>query len=977
MKANQTWQQAFEAWEKGLESTETIEKLIKGHNKLGIDIEAIQSCLSRLHTHLDSHHLDPKYLPLTLLLNPEDWDPRENGINAIATLGHHGLSSLDQLLTSGTLRQILNGNISLYSDLPAIPIRAYADGLNKPQRQNRRRKKISMLEHLATEGWHGFRQRQPIATGLDRYHPVELPTITPNRSSAEHLLLVFNGSRQQAESLAVQGGWESVICCSLADTNTLQKRLATSTAAWISICHGDDVIACGAKYALAKALANAPLKTLATCDDVILNHKYKNAGGYEHRQYRSPISAIRLFTRGGVGGLLTISQEQLKQCQLQSSYSCLETFRIDCLLQIMDASVAARHCHQALVKSSSHTNPCLPEQGWPSERCPLTQQQLEEINKIRNKHAKILLVPEATVPTNPLQPGCHDITHPVKAETLISILIPFRDQVHLTQACVKSIQFQVGSNIPYEIILIDNGSNEQETSDWITSVTNSENIQYLRIDEAFNYSRLNNKARKLCKGTHLLFLNNDIEFRSDDCLKYLLDPFAHPQVSAVGSRLYYPDGSIQHQGVVIVPDERRCVLEPGKHLKKGEILSSLLPLNSQDEFSAASAACLMVKADHFDAIGGFDENLAVVFNDVDLCLRLRHQGKSIVVTPHPVITHHESVSRGKDLTGPAWTRHQQEQGHLRLKHQDHYQHGDPLTSPLLHHHSNRFEPAPLPLTPIGPAREQVLYSWTRSITDRDKRIPLIFAQYEKNADAPVRADILELLKQYRKYFYVQVVAATPSLIQQNRQVKRLKHVCDGLIIRRNEGYDYGSWMTGLSFCRDRVEQKKSVVLTNDSFFGPVRPLQGLISRLNESKADMVGLTDDLMYQPHLQSPFMAFRAGAIECSAFWDFWNHISRWDSKRAIVKNYEVGLSTLLKKQGLKLESLYTKNSNGNILHAEWKSLIEKQGFPFIKTSLLRENPRQIDISEWEEVVNKSNRQLARQIKRQLTSWEKDASN
>ena len=138
---------------------------------------------------------------------------------------------------------------------------------------------------------------------------------------------------------------------------------------------------------------------------------------------------------------------------------------------------------------------------------------------------------------------------------------------------------------------------------------------------------------------------------------------------------------------------------------------------------------------------------------------------------------------------------------------------------------------------------------------------------------------------------------------------------------------------------------------------------------------MVGLTDNLMYQPHLQSPFIAFRAGAIECPAFWDFWNHISCWENKRAIVKNYEVGLSALMKNQGLKLESLYTKSSNGNILHAEWKSLVEKQGFPFIKTSLLRDNPRRMDISDWEEVVNKSNRQLARQIKHQLASWEKDA--
>ena len=975
MNANQAWQEAFRDWKLGKVPRESIEKLLKRYKRIGIDLKVIQTNLSEEHRHLDPYLLDPQLLPLSLLLDPDHWNPRDSGINKLAILQHHKISSLDQLLSSGVLNHILKGEQSLYADLPPIPIRAYADGLNKAQRQLRRHQKLSILEHLATQGWVGFRQRQPIATGLDRYHSVELPTINSvtSRSSNDHLLLVLDGSMEQAEALSVQGGWDQLIHCSLDCLSSLAQQLTNTQAIWVTICHGHDLVASGAMYALAQTLDGAAENTVATCDDVILHRKNKIITGYEHRQYRSAVSPIRLFSRGGVGGLLTVSRAALQKCKFRHSYSCLEAFRLDCLLQITWPTVSNLHCHRPLVKSNSNSNPCLPEQGWPIERCPFNQHQLEEISEVRNKNSLKILSTGATLRTNPLQAGCHDLQRPVTEETLVSIIIPFRDKVHLTQACVQSIQTKAGSSIPYEIILIDNGSIEKPTEEWVKKITIEENIHHIKINEPFNYSQINNKARKICKGSHLLFLNNDIEFCSDDVLKQLLDPFCHPQTGAVGSRLNYPNGSIQHQGVVIVPGERRCVLEPGKHLYQKEVITSLLALQSQEEFSAASAACLMVKAELFDAIEGFDENLAVVFNDVDLCLRLRQHGKSIVVTPHPVITHHESISRGKDQIGTAWVRHQRESGRLRLKHQNLYQQGDPLTSPLLHHHSNRFEPAQKPPKPIGPAREQILYTWRRS-SDNDQRIPLIFAQYEADPNAPVRADLLDLLRQYRRYFYVQVVAATPSLLQQSRQLAALRGVSDGVIIRRNEGYDYGSWMTGLGFCRHLIEQQKTVVLTNDSFWGPVRPLKGFIERLMKSQADVIGLTDNLMYKPHLQSPFLMFRSRTIDCPSFWNFWDNISRWENKRSIVKNYEVGLPTLLKEKGLHLESLFTNNANGNILHAEWKSLIEEQNFPFLKVSLLRENPHGIDISDWKEVVGHYNRRLVKQISQHLHQLSQD---
>ena len=123
-----------------------------------------------------------------------------------------------------------------------------------------------------------------------------------------------------------------------------------------------------------------------------------------------------------------------------------------------------------------------------------------------------------------------------------------------------------------------------------------------------------------------------------------------------------------------------------------------------------------------------------------------------------------------------------------------------------------------------------------------------------------------------------------------------------------------------------------------------------------------------MYEPHLSSAFIAYKPRALQCQAFGRFWESLPIWPRKRELVKQCEVGLPVQLRAAGLKLESLYTRNANGNVLHYAWKELIEQRGFPFLKVSLLRDNPTKQPVDSWPEVIGQRNPQLAANIERQL---------
>lgn len=228
---------------------------------------------------------------------------------------------------------------------------------------------------------------------------------------------------------------------------------------------------------------------------------------------------------------------------------------------------------------------------------------------------------------------------------LISIIIPTRDRVELLSMAISSIDLK-SSYENYEIIIIDNDSVEARTHEYFDKIK-SDKIRIIRDESPFNFSYLNNLAARYARGEYLLFLNNDIEIISRDWLEEMLSFAQFPDIGCVGARLYYPDDTVQHAGVIL--GIGGVAGHAHKHLMKGQNGYFNRAVLHQS-LSAITAACLMIRKNVFEEIGGFDEGLAIAFNDIDLCLKVRMAGYRNVYTPYAEAYHHESKSRGKEDT---------------------------------------------------------------------------------------------------------------------------------------------------------------------------------------------------------------------------------------------------------------------------------------------------------------------------------------
>ena len=229
---------------------------------------------------------------------------------------------------------------------------------------------------------------------------------------------------------------------------------------------------------------------------------------------------------------------------------------------------------------------------------------------------------------------------------LVSLIIPTRNAASLVRQCVDSISTL--TRYPnYEIILVDNGSDELESIEYFDTLSRRPGFRVLRDDGEFNYSALNNGAVRVSSGDLVALVNNDIEVISPDWLSEMVSLALQPGVGAVGARLWYPNDTLQHGGVILgvggVANHSHKNLPRGRrgYFGRADLIQS---------FSAVTAACLVVRKDHYEAVGGLDEtNLKVAFNDVDFCLRLRELGLRNVWTPYAELYHHESATRGEDV----------------------------------------------------------------------------------------------------------------------------------------------------------------------------------------------------------------------------------------------------------------------------------------------------------------------------------------
>lgn len=229
---------------------------------------------------------------------------------------------------------------------------------------------------------------------------------------------------------------------------------------------------------------------------------------------------------------------------------------------------------------------------------------------------------------------------------LVTLIIPTRNSLQLIRQCLSSILEK--TDYPnYEILVVDNGSDDPQTLAYFDTVKNDPRLRILRDDRPFNYSALNNRAVQVARGELVGLINNDIEVISREWLTEMVSIALQPGVGAVGARLWYPDNTLQHGGVILV---RGVAGHSHKHLPKGHpgyFARAML----QQTFSAVSAACLVVRRSIFLEVRGLEEeNLKVAFNDVDFCLRVREAGYRNVWTPYAELYHHESASRGYEDT---------------------------------------------------------------------------------------------------------------------------------------------------------------------------------------------------------------------------------------------------------------------------------------------------------------------------------------
>ena len=257
------------------------------------------------------------------------------------------------------------------------------------------------------------------------------------------------------------------------------------------------------------------------------------------------------------------------------------------------------------------------------------------------------------VRTHPSLQGCFSLQWKLPKQWSCSIIIPTRDCADLLERCLETVWSTTANartnGCDLEILVVDNGSCEPKTHAYLERWR--EKIQVLRSNEPFNWSRLNNQAAEIAKGELLLLLNNDIEVNESGWFEAMASQAMRPSVGAVGALLLYPDGTIQHGGVVLGLNHavghayRNLRLNHAVHRGRSQLLSC---------WSAVTGACLMIRKELLVRVGGLDEDLPVEFNDVDLCLRLVQLGYHCVIPPEAVLLHHECQSRNPKTSQSAF-----------------------------------------------------------------------------------------------------------------------------------------------------------------------------------------------------------------------------------------------------------------------------------------------------------------------------------
>lgn len=271
------------------------------------------------------------------------------------------------------------------------------------------------------------------------------------------------------------------------------------------------------------------------------------------------------------------------------------------------------------------------------------------------------------------------IKYELTSRPLVSIIIPNKDHVDDLSRCVESI-INLSTYDNYEIVIVENNSETAEIRTYYEEISRHPRVQVVEYKGDFNYSKINNFGVQYAKGEYLLLLNNDTEVITPDWMEELLMYAMRKDVGVVGAKLYYPDKTIQHAGIVIGLGAHRTAGHTHYRIPEANV-GYMGRLCYAQDVTAVTGACMMVSKALYEELGGLDESFTVALNDVDFCLRVREKGFLNIFTPFAELYHYESKSRGSDKKGERALRYQQESDRFRVKWADALAKGDPYYNP--------------------------------------------------------------------------------------------------------------------------------------------------------------------------------------------------------------------------------------------------------------------------------------------------------
>ncbi len=434
--------------------------------------------------------------------------------------------------------------------------------------------------------------------------------------------------------------------------------ISFSTGDYVAFCDHDDVISINALYEVVKAINSSDADFIYTDEDILENGIRKNP------HFKPDFSPDLLTSYNYICHLCVVKRKLLDEVGLlNKEFDGAQDY--DFVLRATEKAKNIVHIPKVLYHWRAHETSTSYSSSAKEYVYMAGKRAIEEHFKRINIKAKVEILDE---------PGRYRVKYDVIGNPKISVIIPNKDSKSDLKKCIDSILKSSYQN--YEIVIVENNSKTKEIFDYYDKIQkDNDNIKVVSIKiDKFNYSLINNFGVKNSKGEYIVLLNNDTKVLSNDWMEEMLGICQRDDVGIVGAKLLYPDFKVQHAGVVVGIGGVAGHVNVNIAENEEGYFSRANVINN---FSAVTAACLMIKRSIFEKIDGLDEKLQVAFNDIDLCMKVRKLKYLIVFTPYAKLMHYESKTRGSEDTPEKIKRFESEMDVFKSKWKDELDRGDP------------------------------------------------------------------------------------------------------------------------------------------------------------------------------------------------------------------------------------------------------------------------------------------------------------